>query len=165
MGNINEMQSVIRRMRDSGHCVASHGFYHQNMPSLGYDGQVNNLRQLDDAIGAIIGLRPRYFRPPYGAYDDSTRAAARAIGHDIIMWNIDTLDWSHRNPDASMNHFYQAMGGANPGAQSFIPLQHDIWPESVNTLTPRAIEYIRSRGFRLVDLGTCLTGSINGCYR
>lgn len=93
-----------------------------------YDGQVQNIRQLDDALGNILGLRPRFFRPPYGAYDDSTRSAARALGYDLVIWNIDTLDWSFRNPDASMGQIYNAMGGANPGTQGFIALGKNETP-------------------------------------
>lgn len=163
-GNIYDRADVVRRMRNEGHCVASHGFNHINMPSYDYGTQVNNLQQMDNAIANIIGMRPRFFRPPYGAYDGTTVSAARDTGHDLVIWNIDSNDWSVHNVDAEMNQFY-VIGGADRGSQSFISLEHDVYQDTAEGLAARVIDYVQGQGWQVVDMGTCWTGSLNGCYQ
>ena len=35
-----------------------------------------------------------YWRPPYGAYDETVLATAADLGYTkTIMWSIDTIDW------------------------------------------------------------------------
>ena len=74
------------------------------------------LQQTADILGS--GAAP-CLRPPYGATDAFTQAYAAELGYDVIMWNIDTLDWNRPGiePIAStvMGHIY-------PGA---IVLMHD----------------------------------------
>ncbi|KAI9029141.1 hypothetical protein DFJ74DRAFT_586558, partial [Hyaloraphidium curvatum] len=156
MGNINDRADVVRRMRNGGHCVASHGWAHINMASNTYDAQLSNLVQLDTAMRGIMGARPRFFRPPYGAFNDDTRRAAASLGYDLALWNLDTRDWEVGNADVAFQAYVSAMGAADAGSQAFLALQHDIRPETVYQLAGRAVDYVRSRGFRPVDLGTCL---------
>lgn len=88
--NIYDRANLIRRMRDEGHCIASHGWRHDNELALGFDGTLQNLRQISDAIESIVGLRPKLHRPPFGDYDQETQRAAALVGQDIIIWNVDT---------------------------------------------------------------------------
>lgn len=94
-GNIDDRKYLIERMKNSGHCIGSHGWLHKSMPELGgYAAQLNNLVQLDQALWEILrGIRPRYFRPPFGNYNQDTINAARHVGYDVVMWNLDANDW------------------------------------------------------------------------
>jgi len=56
------------------------------------------LSELTDAAAIIASGSGQdsapYWRPPYGAYDDTVLAAAAAAGYTkTIMWSIDTIDW------------------------------------------------------------------------
>lgn len=43
-----------------------------------------------------LGVHSRYIRPPYGNFDANTVAIAKAEGADIMLWSIDSMDWSKR---------------------------------------------------------------------
>ena len=54
------------------------------------------LKELEDTKNAIIkyaGVTPTVFRPPYGSLD---RSRAEISGYPVIMWNVDSEDWKHR---------------------------------------------------------------------
>jgi peptidoglycan/xylan/chitin deacetylase (PgdA/CDA1 family) len=55
----------------------------------------DELRDADAVFTDVAGMKGvPYWRPPYGAYNTSVRAAAAAIGYTkTIMWTIDTIDW------------------------------------------------------------------------
>ena len=57
------------------------------------------------------------------------------------------------------------MDNANRGNTAFIVLMHDIWASTVYQLVNEAIDYVHSRGYQVVDMGTCMTGRLNGCYQ
>lgn len=52
------------------------------------------LEQTSDIIEEIVGLRPRLFRPPYGDIDDTVSAQVHSLGYDIVLWDVDSVDWS-----------------------------------------------------------------------
>lgn len=164
-GNIFDRADLIRRMYNSGHCVGNHGWSHTSMPTLSRDAQLNNIVQLDNAIRSIIGVRTRYFRPPYGNINDATRSVVAQVGSDIALWNLDTNDWSVRNADVAFNAYTNTLNGRDPGSSSFISLEHDIFEETVHSMAPRAIDYIRSMGYQLVDMGTCQGSGSWDCYQ
>ncbi len=33
------------------------------------------------------------FRAPYGEYNDNVIKAVRAMGYEVLQWNLDTIDW------------------------------------------------------------------------
>ena len=45
---------------------------------------------------SIVGSRPCFFRPPYGASNSTTLDLARARNMAVFNWSVDTLDWEAR---------------------------------------------------------------------
>jgi len=43
------------------------------------------------------GVAARYMRPPYGDYDSEVVRISKQLGQEVIMWTIDTNDWSNVN--------------------------------------------------------------------
>ena len=91
---------------------------------------------------------PRNIRPPYGAID---KKSAETIGMPIIQWNIDSLDWKTRNPEAINNVVKQnVFNGA-------IILIHDIHHESVKAV-PGLITMLKNEGYEFVTIDQLLSG-------
>jgi peptidoglycan/xylan/chitin deacetylase (PgdA/CDA1 family) len=91
-GNIYQEQATVRRMKNSGHCVASHGMFHHNNRDLSAEEQFANLKELDHAIKEIIGVRPRFYRPPYGGIGAETINVCARLDYDVVLWNLDRRD-------------------------------------------------------------------------
>jgi peptidoglycan/xylan/chitin deacetylase (PgdA/CDA1 family) len=70
-------------------------------------------------------------RPPYGAGPRQVREAAP--GKEVVMWNVDSNDWRHRNDDAKiLENIFE--GAASVRARGGIILFHDIHPQTVRVL-------------------------------
>ena len=87
-------------------------------------------------------------RLPYGAADAFTRAYAAELGYEVIMWNIDTLDWSQPGVEAITS---AVLNNIYPGA---ILLFHDGGGDRTQTVS--ALELILSelsrQGYALLSL-------------
>ena len=73
--------------------VENHSFSHpQHMEHLTPDQIRQQVIQADDAIAAITGKRPQFFRFPAGNYDDATLALVEATGHKVVHWRFPSGD-------------------------------------------------------------------------
>lgn len=81
------------RHRFAGMCVASHGWKHESHQRLAtWPSSVSDTEQI---VSETFGdLHRRLFRPPYGQRDADAGAILSRQGLHLILWNIDSRDWS-----------------------------------------------------------------------
>lgn len=53
----------------------------------------------------------------------------------------------------------------SPTRSAYVVLMHDIWRSTAEQLADQAITLFQNLGYQLVDMGTCRSGSISGCYQ
>lgn len=70
-----------------GHGVANHTLTHPNLRTLSQEAQRREICGQQTNLAARYGTTPRLFRPPYGNWNEATRAAAGTCGVDaIVLW-------------------------------------------------------------------------------
>jgi peptidoglycan/xylan/chitin deacetylase (PgdA/CDA1 family) len=100
----------------AGHAVANHTYDHHTLTGISREAFFKEVQNTE----AILGdLATKCLRPPYGATDAYTRAYAAELGYSLVMWDIDTRDWSQPGADAIVS---TVLTKAFPGA---IVLFHD----------------------------------------
>ncbi|XXQ30230.1 NodB homology domain-containing protein [Plasmodiophora brassicae] len=95
---------ATKRAFDEGHQIASHLWSHPHLNSLDEVGVRRELDQCGDAIEKVIGVRPRYMRPPYGETNDVVRRTIAAAGYKSMMWNCDSNDWALTDAGAVLDN-------------------------------------------------------------
>jgi peptidoglycan/xylan/chitin deacetylase (PgdA/CDA1 family) len=86
-------RAIVKKAYQYGHQIASHTYTHNDLSELNATQVKWEMLQLEDEIYEIIGVRPRYMRPPYGRLSDVALKVIQQLGYRIIVWNIDTNDW------------------------------------------------------------------------
>lgn len=106
-----EMQrnpEVVKRIISEGHAVGVHGVSHEkDIFYCGVFGPVKEMDQANDTLQSISGQRTVLARTPYGSSPYLTKKQREALDsrHYILWdWNIDSRDWSYRNPQRTFNH-------------------------------------------------------------
>ncbi|KAG0206931.1 chitin deacetylase [Mortierella sp. GBA30] len=159
-----EFTAVVKRAYDEGHQIASHTWAHADLAAPGVD-VVGQMKMLDDALLNITGVRPVYMRPPYGDTSPDVLAYLGEKGYKVVNWGVDSNDWRH---PLSFNANFQAYRVAlqDPVASSkgFISLQHDAERATAQIFSKLAIEYVLSKGFKIMPVASCL-GDTTGWYR
>ena len=89
--------SMARRIVDAGHEVAVHSWDHRNhLRNLPGRRTADQLARTAEIIEAQSGVRPRYFRPPYGALTTADLIAARGLGLQTVLWTAWGQDWQRQ---------------------------------------------------------------------
>lgn len=137
---------IIRRMLAEGHEVETHSWDHPDMRKL---DAMERDRQIGDTVRALkeLGASPRYFRPPYGGYDEETVAAARRYGLEVVLWSRDSEDWKYRTAASLSGHVMPAHRGANG-----IFLFHDVKDSTINAM-PAVLDVLKGKGCRFLTVG------------
>jgi len=82
-----------RSLVAAGHEIAVHGDIHHSHLFRTPRDVATDLRRAATAIGAATGVRPRFFRPPYGVVTTGTLWAARRTGLQPVLWTSWGKDW------------------------------------------------------------------------
>ncbi|MCU1594644.1 MAG: polysaccharide deacetylase family protein [Frankiales bacterium] len=86
--------SMARRIVDQGHEVAVHSWDHRNhLRNLPGPRTFEQLARTTDIIEQQTGVRPCWFRPPYGALTSADLVAARSLGLQTVLWTAWGQDW------------------------------------------------------------------------
>ncbi|AWK89459.1 polysaccharide deacetylase family protein [Azospirillum thermophilum] len=141
---LDRQHDLTTQVAASGHEIGSHSWEHPMMTDLPPAGQLRSLDATNAAFGRI-GLRPAWFRPPYGDFDAAVEAAARARGLQTVLWTVDSQDW--KGTDAATIG-RRVVDRLHPGA---VVLMHSTKPASLQAL-PDILAAGASRGYRFVTL-------------
>lgn len=148
-------RTLIRMVRE-GHIVASHSFNHPDLTSLSRDQIKDQMDRTDETIQSIIGIRPRFMRPPYGYVNQKVVNTLRSCGYFIINWNHDTNDWKFQDSYGTIVGYVQNQISSpkhiNPGP---IILQHDSLQSSIR-LQSGIIRILRKKGYEFVSMYECI---------
>jgi len=75
------------------HAFGVHGRTHSSLARMSYEEQVKAICAGAKDVRKLTGQRPRLLRPPYGAYNQNTRRAAKECGLSaVVMWSVSVRD-------------------------------------------------------------------------
>jgi peptidoglycan/xylan/chitin deacetylase (PgdA/CDA1 family) len=85
--------NIVRQEYNQGNIVANHSWSHPDLTHLSAQAIQSQLTSTTRAVQVTIGVRPTFFRPPYGATNNSVLAQARQIGFTTVLWDGSAGDW------------------------------------------------------------------------
>lgn len=139
--NIEGKEDIVRRSYNLGNELGSHTWDHKNLTEISDDKMKKQLEDTDAAIKAIVNVENPILRPPFGAFNDRVKSAC---GKPIIMWSVDTMDWSTRSADKTYAACMEAQDGD-------IILMHDIHEPTI-VAAEDIIKGLQAKGFQLVTV-------------
>ncbi len=148
---LDRYASVAKRAYAEGNIVASHAYSHQELDEMIPQDIEKEILASDKAFERIIGVQPAMIRPPYGAINNDVLKVCGNQQEKVILWSIDTLDWSQQDPD----HIAQnVLGNVRPGD---IILMHSCKDQqSTVQALPKVIKGLQQKGYDMVDLSVLL---------
>jgi peptidoglycan-N-acetylglucosamine deacetylase len=92
-GKASEHPELIHRMIGEGHSVGTHTFGHENLRGLSLRRTRETIRGGEAAVAAVTGSRPRWFRPPFGAFSPASLWETTRAGVTTVLWNVNPTDY------------------------------------------------------------------------
>lgn len=132
----------MKRMADEGFEIANHTQNHKYLHKLSAAQIRQQISQCNATVVSVTGVTPTLMRLPGGNKNSTVLAN---VGMPIILWNLDTKDWSHRNAQKTID---SVLGNVKDGD---IVLMHELYTSTaaaVETMVPKLIE----RGYQLVTV-------------
>lgn len=88
---------ILKKIKASGHEIASHGYYHKDHAKLDYARNKEEIEYCHKIVKEYTGIDMNLFAPPSGSYNQTTIKVAESLGYKTIMWSRDTIDWRDKN--------------------------------------------------------------------
>ena len=95
---VEKFPEEVKKLHDAGHEVMNHSDTHPYMSKISESERAAELKNCNDKIERITGVRPTLFRPPYGDYNNAVIRSVEAAGMTCIQWSVDSLDWKDPSP-------------------------------------------------------------------
>jgi peptidoglycan/xylan/chitin deacetylase (PgdA/CDA1 family) len=149
---------LTRDIAEAGHEIGVHGWDHRCLLRKTPARTHRELLGTRDLIETLTGVRPRWFRAPYGVFSTASLLSARRLGLTPVLWSTWGFDWTEGCTPASVHRKVMK----NLGDRGTI-LLHDsdittgngAWRATLGAL-PSILGDCRRRGVRLDRLGTTL---------
>jgi peptidoglycan-N-acetylglucosamine deacetylase len=147
---VAESPEVARQIVAEGHEIANHSWSHPLLSKMAEGSVRDQIQRTHDVIRQETGVNVTLFRPPFGGFTTNQRAWAHATwGYQIILWDVDSLDWKHRSPAKTQAII---LSDARPGS---IILCHDIHKTTVDAM-PATLDGLLAKGLKLVTVSELL---------
>lgn len=149
---IDKYAEETKAIAEAGFEIGNHSRNHLNMPKLS-DGEIRaEIEYVNDKIVELTGIKPTYFRAPFGDYNDRLVSAVEALGMVEVQWSIDSLDWKGLSAK-------QICDRVIPKAKSGdIVLFHNNSDHVLDAL-PTVLATLRAKGFEFVTLSELVATS------
>ena len=147
--NVSARPATMRRIRDLGMELANHSVNHPDLRTKSEADIRYEIGENQRRIQAATGVRPTWFRPPYGAYNPTVERVAAENGLGVVNWSYDTWDWRDRDPALITSRV------VNEAGPNSVVLMHDLHSTTVDA-APGIIRGLKDRGYTLVTVSELL---------
>lgn len=142
---IDKYEEEVKAIAEAGLEIGNHSKNHLNMPRLNEDSIREEISSVNGRIEELTGVRPTFFRAPYGDYSNRLLTVVDELDMVGIQWSIDSLDWKGISAKEIVERVV-------PKAKSGdIVLFHNNSDHVLDAL-PLVIMGLKNKGFRFVGL-------------
>ncbi|NOL43566.1 polysaccharide deacetylase family protein [Kribbella sandramycini] len=148
--NVAKHPELTKAIHAAGHSIQNHTWAHQDLRHQTASAFRQQVQSTDEAIRAAGGVVPTCLRPPYGGVSATVRQRAKALGKELVLWTIDSRDWSKPGSPAIVQ---RVLTGVRNGS---VILLHDGGGNRSQTVAalPQILATLKAQGYGFRTL-TC----------
>lgn len=90
---VDEYPDLVMEIDRRGHLIGNHSTNHPHFNKLGLEEMRLEINVTAEKITALTGKEVKFFRAPFGEYNDGLIDYLDETGVKCIQWTVDTLDW------------------------------------------------------------------------
>lgn len=153
--NVKNYPETLSMVVDAGHELGNHTYSHKVLKCRSKEDISKEIIDTEREISKKTEFSTTLIRPPCGFYDENLISLANENGYKVVLWSIDTHDWSH----ASVEDIVKTVTGRVNGGD--IILFHDYisgennTPEALQIIIPRLLK----QGYEFVTVSQLLHGA------
>lgn len=151
---VDKYPDMVKKIVDMGHEMGTHSKTHSHMAKLSGADISEELISSSGKIERITNQKVTLFRAPFGEYNNQLITTSRALGLQVIQWDVDSLDWK----DLSAEQI--ALRVTKKAVNGSIILCHNNGLHTASAL-PLIFSSLQSRGMQFVKVSDLI---IKGDY-
>jgi peptidoglycan-N-acetylglucosamine deacetylase len=151
IGNrISGNENILKQIKDDGHIIGNHSYSHHFWFDM-YSSKkmLDDLKQMDQEMERVTGMRPKLFRPPYGVTNPNLKKAIIKGEYTPVGWSVRSMDTVIKDDKKLLDKINRSL---KPGA---VFLFHDTSKTTLNVL-PEFIKEVKSKGYQIIPLDKLL---------
>ncbi|CAG8523118.1 17622_t:CDS:2, partial [Racocetra fulgida] len=141
---IYDHAEILREIYKEGHQIGTHTWSHSHLAQKTPKEVTYQMKKLEEAFIRILGVVPKYFRPPYGEglnYKALRKYLKRHESKNVAMWDVDSNDW---------------VGNLTNAKTLFLNgIQDKKLPSTAHELTPFVVHHAKQLGYSFDTVGGC----------
>lgn len=135
----------VKEIDSAGFDIGTHSNTHPKMSTLSVEQMNHELSTSMQLITNITGKNVRFFRAPFGDYNDNVITSATNLGLQTIQWDVDSLDWKGLSASEILSRVKQSVKSGS------IILFHNNSDHILEAL-PLIINYLKGQDYKMVKL-------------
>jgi len=95
---VKKYPEAVKALSEAGMEIGNHSYNHAHVNKLSYEQNIEDMKKCNEVITEITGKEVKYYRGPYGEYNNTVIQAAETCNMKVIQWDVDTLDYEGKTP-------------------------------------------------------------------
>ena len=142
---VEQNPEKVKFIDNAGFDIGTHSNTHPKMSTLSESEVYSELKTSMDLISNLTGKTVKFFRPPFGDYNDNLISVAGNLGLKTIQWDVDSLDWKGLSANEILSRVKNSVKNGS------IILCHNNSDHILEAL-PLIIDYLKSENYKMVKI-------------
>lgn len=142
---IKKYPDAVRLLGENNLELGNHSDSHAHVNNLSYEKNIEDMKACNEKIKNLTGKDTRFYRGPYGEYNNTVIQAAESLNMKVIQWDIDTLDYTGKTADEMCERIKKKLRNG-----SIILIHNDT--EYTAKGLQQIINCIKEEGYEIVPL-------------
>ena len=142
---IEQNEDKVKAIDEAGFDIGTHSNTHPKMSTLSQAQMLDELQTSMNMITNITGKPVKFFRAPFGDYNDTLLNVAGNLGLKTIQWDVDSLDWKGLTASEILSRVKSSVKNGS------IILFHNNSDYILEAL-PLVISYLKDEGYSMVKI-------------
>ncbi len=142
---IEQNADKVKFIDNAGFDIGTHSNTHPKMSTLSKTQINDELKKSMDLITNITGKPVKFFRAPFGDYNDTLVTEAGSLGLKTVQWDVDSLDWKGLSAQEILERVKSSVKNGS------IILCHNNSDHIIEAL-PLIIDYLKSQDYKMVKI-------------
>jgi len=96
--NVERSPEIALRIKEEGHLIGNHTYNHPHLNTLNSQEILWQIEETEAVFNRILNIKPQFFRPPYGEYNETVERIIQKKGYRLVLWDMDCCSMDWRNP-------------------------------------------------------------------
>lgn len=151
--NAENYPEAMKKIAETDCEIGNHTYSHARLDRLNRKDAENEIKKCEDIIYSVTGKRPSVLRPPHGFVSENFSDIASSMQYNVVLWSIDTLDWSLTPSDTIYTNVMKDLKGGD------IILMHDYVSGGNTTCDAlrKIIPRLLSEGYEFVTISELIS--------